>query len=90
MFISNKYNRWLLNKLSAQLSYGIKPSKFKESAKLSDIKPNHYMDNGLWISTTISVKKKSTIINGFKYVGVTEAIQSAQETIAKVENSFRE
>ena len=48
------------------------------------------MDNGLWISTTISVKKKSTIINGFKYVGVTETIQSAQETIAKVENAFRE
>ena len=33
---------------------------------------------------------KDTIINGFKSAGVTEAIQSAQEIVTKVENSFRE
>ena len=35
------------------------------------------MPNGLWIS-----------INGFKFAGVTEAIQSTHETVTKVGNSF--
>ena len=35
-------------------------------------------------------EEKDTIINWFKSAGVTEAIQSAQEIVTKVENSFRE
>ena len=34
-------------------------------------------------------KEKDTIINRFKPAGVTEAIQPAQEIVAKVENPFR-
>ena len=34
--------------------------------------------------------KKDRIINGFKSAGVTEAIQSAQEIVAKAENPFCE
>ena len=34
--------------------------------------------------------EKDTIINGFKSTGVTEAVQSAQEIVTKVENPFHE
>ena len=35
-------------------------------------------------------EEKDTIINGFRSAGVTEAIQSAQEIVTKVEYLFRE
>ena len=62
--------------------------KVKVSAKLSGIRPLH----AKWILDLYNhmLEKKDMIINGFKSTGVTEAIQSAQEIVAKAENPFHE
>ena len=48
------------------------------------------MANGMWISQTICVKKRTLIVDGFESTDVTEAIQSAEEIVTKVESPFRE
>ena len=48
------------------------------------------MANGMWISETICVKKRTLIVDGFKSTDVTEAIQSAEEIVNIVENPFHE
>ena len=74
--------------MSAQLALGTETSKVKTSAKLSYIKPV----DAQWIVDLYKHmhKEKDTVLNGFKYAGVTETIQSAQEIVIKVETPFRE
>ena len=87
-FISKKYNSWFSKQVSAQVALGTEPSKVKVSAKLSDIKPLHSQ----WIVDLYNHirEEKDMIINGLKSAGVTEAIQSAQKIVTKVENLFRD
>ena len=77
-FISSKYNSWFSKQVSAQLALGTESSKVEVTAKLSDIKP---LDTQ-WIVDPYNYirEEKDTIINGFRSAGVTEAIQSAQES----------
>ena len=62
--------------------------KVKVSAKLSGIRLLH----AKWILDLYNriLEKKDMIIHGFKSAGVTEAIQSAKEIVAKAENPFHE
>ena len=77
-FISSKYNSWFSKQVSAQLALGTESSKVKVTGKLSDIKLLHAQ----WIVNPYNHirEEKDTIINGFRSAGVTEAIQSAQES----------
>ena len=68
----------------------LQPSLRKSKWLLSSQTSNHYMANGMWISQTICVKKRTLIVDGFKSTDVTEAIQSAEEIVTIVENPFHE
>ena len=70
------------------LPFGTEPSKVKVPATLTYIKSLHAQ----WIMDLYNHmrEEKGTFINGLKSAGVTEAIQSAQEIVTKVENPLHE
>ena len=70
------------------LPFGTEPSKVKVPAGLTYIKSLHAQ----WIIDLYNHmrEEKDAIINGLKSAGVTEAIQSAQEIVTKVENPLHE
>ena len=83
-FISEKYNTWMAKEVSNQLQREISPVKI--DLILGIIKPMH----AKWIVELFNImkKEKEKIINGFNSVVITEAIQSANVVLEKVENPF--
>ena len=87
-FISETYNAWMANEATKQLKEGKAPSEVKVTIQLTVIKPKH----AGWIVGLYHKlqNEKEKIVNGFRAVGISEAIQSAKEMVEKVENPFRE
>ena len=56
--------------------------------KMSNLKPLHVR----WIVDmyTYLKQQKESILNGFDKAGITEAVKSANEVFAKIENPFTE
>ena len=87
-FIQSKYNDWFADQVFAQLQNGKRPSDCKISSKLSDLKLIH----ARWIVDSYNnvIKEKEMIVSGFNSVGISQAVQNAEDIYEKIENPFRE
>ena len=87
-FISHKFNTWYADRVSEQLKKVVVPGDVKVSMKMSDLKPLH----ARWIVDmhTYLKQQKESILNGFGKAGITEAVNSANELFARIENPFAE
>ena len=85
-FISKKNNTWMAKELSNQLQHKISPCDVKIDLNLGIIKLLH----AKWIVKLFNImkKEKEKITNGYNSAGITEAIQSAEIVLQKVENPF--
>ena len=74
--------------VSEQLKTGVAPGDVKLSMKISDLKPLH----AHWMVDmyTYLKQQKESILNGFDKAGITEAVKSANEVFARIENPFAE
>ena len=86
-FISNKYNEWFSNEVTAQIVNGVDPPNIKVSMKLSDLKPLH----ARWIIELYDHLRshKDIALHGFEQAGIMEAIENANDMIISVENPYR-
>ena len=64
------------------------PGYMKGSVEMSDLKPLH----ARWIvdMCTYLKQQKESILNGFDKARITEAVKSANEVFARIENTFVE
>ena len=85
-FISNKYNEWFAKQVSKQLGQGIQPADVKVSLGLVELKVMH----AKWILDLYHYlcSQKVIILNGFKAAGITEAVETANAVLQRVENPF--
>ena len=85
-FTSDKYNSWLVNEVSKQLTAGKAAANFNVFLKLPVIKPLHVK----WIVDLHYTLKddKEMAINGFRSAGITKAIENAKDMVEKLENPF--
>ena len=85
-FILHKFNTWYADRISEQLKKGVAPGDVKESMKMFDLKALH----ARWIVDmyTYLKQQKESILNGFDKAGITEAVKSANEVFARIENLF--
>ena len=85
-FISNSYNEWFSQQVSQQLEKGIRPADVKVSLNLTELKIMH----AKWISELYDYlcAQDEIILNGFK-AGITEAVESANAVLERIENPFR-
>ena len=74
--------------MSKQFRAGEAAADVKVSLKLSVIKPQH----AKWIVNLRNTLKddKDMTINGFRSLGITEAIENAKDIVEKLENPFKE
>ena len=86
-FISNCYNEWFSHQVSQQLEKGIRPADIKVSLNLTELKVMH----AKWISKLYEFlcAQDKMILNGFKAAGITEAVESANAVLERIENPFR-
>ena len=86
-FISNSYNEWFSQQVSQQLEKGIRPADVKVSLNLTELKVMH----AKWISKLYDYlyARDEIIVNGFKAAGITEAVESANAVLERIENPFR-
>ena len=87
-FISNKYNEWFSKQVSQQLEKGIQPADVKLSLGLNELKVMHAkrileLYNHLCHQNEI-------ILNGCKAANITEAVESANAMLERIENPFSE
>ena len=85
-FISNKYNEWLSKQVSQQLEKGIQPADVKVSLGLIELKVMH----AKWILELYNhlCHQNEIILNGFKAASITEAVESANAMLERIENPF--
>ena len=86
-FISNSYNEWFSQQVSQQLEKGIRPADVKVSLNLTELK----VMPAKWISKLYDYlhAQDEIILNGFKDAGITEAVESANAVLERIENPFR-
>ena len=86
-FTSDKYNSWLVNEVSKQLTAGKAAANSNVFLKLPVIKPLHVK----WIVDLHYTLKddKEMAINGFRSAGITKAIENAKDMVEKLENPFK-
>ena len=86
-FISNSYNEWFSQQVSQQLEKDIRPADAKVSLNLTELKVMH----AKWISKLYDYlhAQDEIILNGFKAAGITEAVESANAVLERIENPFR-
>ena len=85
-FISNKYNEWFAEQVAKQLQKGITAADIQISFNLVELKVMH----ARWIASLYEYlcDQKGIILNGFKAVGITEAVESANAVLQRIENPF--
>ena len=83
-FILNKYNEWF----SKQLEKGIQPADIKVSLGLIELKVMH----AKWILELYNhlCHQNEIILNGFKAASITEAVESANRVLERIESPFSE
>ena len=76
------------DRVSEPLTKGVAPDEVKVSMKISDLKPL----DAHWIVDmyTYLKQQKESILNGFDKAGIIEAVKSANEVFATIENPFAE
>ena len=86
-FISNSCNEWFSQQVSQQLEKGIRPVDVKVFLNLTELKVMH----AKWISKLYDFlcAQDEIILNGFKAAGITEAVESANAVLERIENPFR-
>ena len=86
--ISHKFNTCYADLVGEQLKKSVAPGDVKVSLKISDLKPLHPH----WIVDmyTYLKQQKESILNGFDKACITEAVKSANEVFARIENPFTE
>ena len=87
-FISKEYNERFSKQVSQQLEKVIQPADVKVSLGLIELKVMHAkwilkLYNHLWHQNKI-------ILNGFKAASITEAVESANTVLERIENSLSE
>ena len=87
-FISNKYNEWFSKQVSQQLEKGIQPADVKVSLGLIELKVMH----AKWILELYNhlCHQNEIILNGRKAASITEAVESANTVLERIENPFSE
>ena len=87
-FISDKYNFWLANKMSKQLTAGNVATDVKVSLKLPVIKRLH----ANWIVDLYNTltDDNEMAINSFRSARITEVTENAKNLVEKVEKPFKE
>ena len=85
-FISERYNKWYAEQVTNQLNEGKDPADVAVSLKLSEVKPLH----AKWIVEMYEYLqgRNDLVFNGFRAVGITEAVEKANEVFHRVENPF--
>ena len=85
-FISNSYNEWFSQQVSQQLEKGIRPADVKVSLNLTELKVMH----AKWISKLYDYlcAQDEITLNGFKAAGITEAVESANAVLERIETLF--
>ena len=83
-FISQKYNAWYSDQVARQVADGKTPADVKVSMTLTDIKPLRAQ----WIVDVYNYlrEKRDLIVNGFVAAGISEAVESAQSVMSRIEN----
>ena len=86
--ISNKYNEQFSKQVSQQLEKGIQPADVKVSLGLIELKVMH----AKWILELYNhlCHQNEIILNGFKAASITEAVESANTVLERIENPFSE
>ena len=87
-FIQNKYNDWFADQVFTQLQIGKDSTDVKISSKSSDLKPIHARWIADWYNHVI--KKKEMIVRGSSSVGISEAVQNADNICEQIENPSKE
>ena len=87
-FIQNKYNDWFADQVFTQLQIGKDSTDVKISSKSSDLKPIHARWIVDWYNHVL--KKKEMIVRGSSSVGISEAVQNADNICEQIENPSKE
>ena len=84
-FISNKYNEWLSKQVSQQLEKGIQPADVR-SLGLIELNVMY----AKWILELYNdlCHQNEIILNGFKAASITDAVESANAALERIENPF--
>ena len=87
-FISDKYKEWSSKQVSRLLEKGIQPADVKVSLVLIELKVMH----AKWILElyNYSCHQNEIIRNGFEAASITEAVESANTVLERIENPFSE
>ena len=87
-FILNKYNDWFSKQGSQQLEKGIQLAYVKVYLDLTEPKAMH----AKWIFKLYNhlCHQNEIILDGFKAASITEAVESANTVLERIENPFSE
>ena len=87
-FISHKYNEWFSKQFSQHFEKGIQPADVKLSLGLTELKIMH----AKWILELYNhlCHQNEIMLNGFKAASITEAVESINTLLERIENLFSE
>ena len=83
-FTSDKYNEWFSKQVSQQLEKSMQPADVKGSLGFTELKVMH----AKWILELYNhlCHQNEIILNGFKAASITEAVESANTVLERIEN----
>ena len=83
-FISDKYDKWLSMQVSQQLEKGIQAADVQVSLGLTELKVMHA--KLILELYNYLCRQNEIILNGFKAASITEAVESANTVLERIEN----
>ena len=85
-FISDRYNKWFSMQVSLQLEKDIQPADVQVSLGLTELKVMHA--KLILELYKYLCRQNEIILNGFKAASITEAVESANTVLERIENPF--